>query len=108
VEKVLGIMITSDLKCSQQCEYAYNKANRVMGMIRRTITYKEPRIMLSLYKTLLRPHVEYCCCAWNPSYKKHKELLEKIQHRFTKMIMREKTYEERLKLLGLDIRGTSK
>jgi len=92
-------MITSDLKCSQQCEYAYSKANRVMGMIRRTITYKEPRIMLSLYKTLVRPHVEYCSCAWNPS----KELLEKIQHRFTKMIinMREKTYEERLKLLGL-------
>ena len=39
VEKDLGIMITSDLKCSQQCEYAYSKANRVMGMIRRTITY---------------------------------------------------------------------
>ena len=39
----------------------------------------------------------------NPSYKKDKELLEKIQHRFTKMTinMREKTYEERLKLLGL-------
>ena len=38
VEKDLGIMITSDLKCSQQCEYAYSKANRVMGMIRRTIS----------------------------------------------------------------------
>ena len=47
VEKDLGIMITSHLKCSQQCdcEYAYSKANRVMGMIRRTITYKEPKIM---------------------------------------------------------------
>jgi len=78
VEKDLGIMITSDLKCSQQCECAYSKANRVMGMIRRTITYKEPRIMLSLYKALVRPHVEYCSYAWNPSYKKDKELLEKI------------------------------
>jgi len=59
--------------------------------------------MLSLYKTLVRPHVEYCSCAWNPSYKKDKELLEKIQHRYTKMVinMREKTYEERLKSLGL-------
>ena len=55
VEKDLGIMITSDFKCSQQCEYAYTntKANRVMGTIRRTITYKEPKIMLSLYKTLV-------------------------------------------------------
>ena len=87
MKKDLGIMINSDLVCSQECEYAYSKANRVMGMIRRTITYKEPKIMLSLYKTLVRPHVEYCCCAWNPSYKKDKELLGKIQHRYTKMII---------------------
>jgi len=38
---------------------AFRKDNRVIGMIRRTIAYKEPRIMLSLYKTLVRPHVEY-------------------------------------------------
>ena len=81
----------------------------VMGMIRRT-TNKEPRIMLSLYKTVVRPHVEYCSCAWN-HYKKDKELLEKIQHRYTKMIinMREKTYEKRMKSLGvMDIRRASK
>ena len=48
VDKDLGISVTSDLKCSQQCEYVYSKANRVMAMIRRTITYNEPRIMLSL------------------------------------------------------------
>jgi len=50
MEKDLGVMITSNLKCSQQCEYAYSNANRVMGMIKRTISYKEPEIMLSLYK----------------------------------------------------------
>jgi len=96
VKKDLGIMIISDLECSRECEYAYSKANRVMGMIRRTITYKETKIMLSLYKTLVRPHVEYCCCAWNPCYKKDKEMLEKIQHRYTKMIinMREKTMKK--------------
>jgi len=42
--------------------------------------------MVSLYKTLVRPHVEYCVSAWSPYYKKDKELLEKVQHRFTKMI----------------------
>ena len=73
------VMITSDLKCSQQCEYAYSEASRVMGMIKRTISYKEPRIILSLYKTLVRPHVEYCSCVWYPSYKKDKELLGRIQ-----------------------------
>jgi len=69
-------------------------------MIRTAITYKEPKIMLSLYKTLVRPHAEYCCCVWNQSYKKDKELLEKIQHRMI-INMREKTHEERLKSSGL-------
>ena len=43
---------------------------RVLGMIKRTIRFKDTRIMLSLYKTLVRPHVEYCVSAWNPYYKK--------------------------------------
>jgi len=42
--------------------------------------------MLNLYKTLVRPHVQYGSSAWNPYYKKIKELLERIQHRYTKMI----------------------
>jgi len=41
--------------------------------------------MMNLYKTLVRPHVEYCVSAWSTYYKKDKELLEKIQYRFTKM-----------------------
>jgi len=42
--------------------------------------------MVSLYKTLVRPNVEYCVSARSPYYKKDKELLEKVQRRFTKMI----------------------
>ena len=54
------------------------------------------RVILSLYKTLVRPRVEYCISAWNPHYKKDKELTEKVQRRFTKMInnMEGKSYEE--------------
>jgi len=59
--------------------------------------------MLNHYKTLVRPHVEYCVSAWSPYYKKDKELLEKVQRRFTKMIkgMKGKSYEERLQKLNL-------
>jgi len=74
-----------------------------MGKIKRTIRFKEVRIMLSLYKTLVRPNVEYCASAWSPYYKKVKELLEKVQRRFTDMIvnMDGLSYEERLNSLML-------
>jgi len=55
-------------------------------MIKRTIKLKEAGIMVSLFKTLVRPRVEYCVSAWSPYYKKDKELLEKVQRRFTKML----------------------
>jgi hypothetical protein len=102
-EKDLGVMFTDDLKSSKQCAQAYTKANRVLGMTNRTITYKSTDILLSLYKTLVRPLLEYCTPVWSPHYKKDKILLEKIQHRFTRMLphYREMSYEERLTRLGL-------
>jgi len=85
------------MKCSKQCMYACNKATKVLNMIKRTIRFKDMRVMLSLYKSLVRPHVEYCISAWSPQYK-DKELIEKVQRRYTKLInnMEGKSYEERL------------
>ena len=43
-------------------------------------------IMLRLYKSAVRQHVEFCTAAWSPYYQKNKDLLDRIQHRFTRMI----------------------
>ena len=75
-ENDLGIIITDNGKASEQCLYVYNKAMRILGMINRSVTHKEKGIMGSLYKTLVRPHLEYCSSAWSPHYAKDKELQE--------------------------------
>ena len=64
-EKDLGIMITSDLKSAAQVVEASKKANRALGMISRTIKYKSKSVLLSLYKSLVRPHLEYCTPVWS-------------------------------------------
>ena len=43
-EKDLGIMVRGDLKMSSQCKFACNKASRFLGMIRRNIENKTPRL----------------------------------------------------------------
>ena len=68
-EKDLGVLSTNDLKASQQCTAACNKANRVLGMMNR-IVYKSKEVLLNLYKSLVRPHVEYCTPVWSPCYQK--------------------------------------
>ena len=57
-------------------------------------------VLLSLYKSLVRPHLEYCCPGWSPQYEKDKALLERVQHRFFRMVpgLSELSYEERLQL----------
>jgi len=39
-EKDLGVMISHDLKTSSQCVRAYANANKILGMINRTIVNK--------------------------------------------------------------------
>ena len=49
LEKDLGILISNDLKVSQQCQSACTKAMRILGIINRTIVFRHPNIMLRLY-----------------------------------------------------------
>ena len=104
-EKDLGVTLSADLKVAQQCSNACSKANRMAGLIKRTIENKDKMIMLRLYKTLVRPHVEYSISAWSPHYIKDKNQIEKVQRRFTKMIPELHgltcTYGNRLKALKL-------
>ena len=102
-EKDLGIFVCDDLKVGTQCNQAFSKANRMLGILKRNIVNKTPQIMVNLYKTLIPPHVEYCVSAWSPYYVKDKNILERIQHRFTKLIpgFQHLTYEKRLERLGL-------
>lgn len=78
-------------------------ANKVLGMIYRTINCKEKDVILGLYKSLVRPHLEYCVQSWRPHLMKDIKLLEKVQHRATKMItgFQNMSYEERLSRLRL-------
>ena len=85
-EKDLGVVITSNLKSGGQCKMAYNKAVRILGMINRTITFKDRGILLSLYKTLVRPLLEYSSTASSPHYQKDKMLLKRAQHKFIWMV----------------------
>ncbi|KAK4311959.1 hypothetical protein Pmani_016590 [Petrolisthes manimaculis] len=58
-EKDIGVVIDDTLTFSDHLAEKINKANRIVGLMRRTFTNLEPETFKPLFTALVRPHLEY-------------------------------------------------
>ncbi|XP_053395748.1 uncharacterized protein LOC128555936 [Mercenaria mercenaria] len=102
-EKDIGVVIDDKLSFSQHLVEKVNKANSVLGAMRRSFEYLDLQTFKKLYTALVRPHVEYAHPIWSPYKKKDILMVENLQKRATKMIpgLSHLNYEERLRKLKL-------
>ena len=102
-EKDLGVIIDADLKFEEHISSKVNKANALVGLIRRTFSFLDATLFKKLYVSFVRPHLEYAQVVWSPYLKKYKNMLENVQIRATKLVdgMASIPYHERLKALKL-------
>ena len=102
-EKDLGVIVDSELKFRKHCAAAVKKANMKLGMIKKSFACLDEDVLLPLYTSLVRSHLEYGNLIWGPHYKEDSIAVEKLQRRASKLVpaIKDLSYEERLRHLEL-------
>lgn len=99
----LGVIVTDCGSVSEQCRTAAAAARRLTGLMLRTFKSRKPSVLLPVFKTIIRPLVEYATPVWNPCLKRDIAELENVQRKVTKRIagFRNLPYSTRLERLQL-------
>ena len=102
-ERDLGVTFSINLKWKNQVVTATGKANQMLGRIKKSFASFDCKLFKSLYLTFIRPLLEFAVPVWSPYLKGDCELIEKVQHRATKLVtsIGNRPYDDRLKMLGL-------
>ena len=102
-EKDLGIIVDRELKFREQAASAIKTANSRLGMVKKTFSCLNDVTLPLLYKSIVRPHLEYGNIIWGPFNKEDVKNVERVQRRATKTIsnMRHLNYEHRLRKLNI-------
>ena len=97
----LGAVFDTKLSFRNHINMSINKANRLLGIIRRSFCALVDINFTLLYKAIVRPHLEYAATIWNPYKKCYIDNMEKVQCRAIKLlqIISHLSYPERLAAL---------
>lgn len=106
----LGVIFDSELRFNEHISLITAKAFKMAGFImRRCWEFSNIEVLMSLYFSLVRSHLEYCCVIWSPYYQIHIKRLERVQIKFVNFLLyklridkRQFSHRDRLRLLNVD------
>ena len=84
--KYLGVTLSADMKWNHHIDNITAKANSVNGFIRRNLSNAPVQVKTQAFKSLVRPHVEYCSSVWAPHTRKYIDKIESVQRRSARVI----------------------
>jgi ribonucleases P/MRP protein subunit RPP40 len=76
-ERDLGVLLRKDLKAVDQVNKSTCTGSRVLAMLVNTFRHRGLNLWAKLYRTYVRPHLEFAVSAWCPYRKKDIATLEK-------------------------------
>ena len=86
VEKDLGVQMECDLKFREQAAAAISKASCILSVICRSFSVIDETTLPLLFRTMVRPHLEYAYTVWGPLNQEDQKRIERVQRRATKLV----------------------
>ena len=74
----LGISLTSILSWNTQTQKVVNKADKIVGFLKRNVGLGNKKVFARLYKALVIPILEYAIPLWSPYLQKNIDVLERF------------------------------
>ena len=104
--KLLGVILTNDLRWSRNTDFIIKRANARMEILRRLSGFNSPvKDMIQTYISYIRSILEQSCVIWHSSLtQEDSEALERVQRNAFRNILKEnyESYENALLLLKMD------
>ena len=99
----LGVLLSNDCSWTPHIQKMLISTRKVAAWVLSVFRTRTPALMMTLYKTMVRSKLEYCCPVWNPAKVEDIRDIENIQRNFTRKISNCKgqNYWERLKTLKI-------
>jgi hypothetical protein len=100
----LGLTVTSTMSWDLHIEKSISKANKRLGLLKRTLGYTvDESVKLLCYKSLVRPLVEYGTMLWSGTSKRNITKIESLQRRASIYIVNNSNILYKERLLACDL-----
>ena len=84
--KYLGVTLQNNMNFSKHIDNICNKANSMLGLLRRNLKSAPAKTKELGYKAIVRPVLEYASSVWDPHTSKEIEKIEKVQRRAARFV----------------------
>ena len=83
---LLGLTACSDLSWRQYLQSIFKQASQRVGCLYRASRFLHPQTILYLYKSTVRPIMEYCCHLWAGAPRTHLDPLDRVERRVKNLV----------------------
>ena len=84
--KYLGVVIDNCLTWESHISALHKKISRAIGLLNYARNFVQPSTLINLYRSIIEPHLSYCCSVWGSCGASKLDMLQKLQNEVARIV----------------------